>query len=194
VNDPYDLQRFVDAQNPMFEQVRAELRQGRKQTHWMWFIFPQIKGLGNSPTAIEFAISSREEADAYLKHPVLGPRLRECTRLVNQIEGRSVPQIFGYPDDLKFRFFDDFVRQHHLRESDLQGCVKKVLCRRTRSTHYKAALRVESDSLPESFVTTAPVRLGGSLRAHPPHHSTRLGNTFRNRMHPVGSRRCRVCL
>jgi uncharacterized protein (DUF1810 family) len=103
VNDPYNLQRFVDAQTPMFEQVRAELRQGRKETHWMWFIFPQIKGLGNSPTAIEFAISSREEADAYLKHPVLGLRLRECTRLVNQIEGRSVPQIFGYPDDLKFR-------------------------------------------------------------------------------------------
>ena len=103
MNDPHDLQRFVEAQNPVFDKVCAELRQGRKQTHWMWFIFPQIKGLGNSPTAIEFAISSREEADAYLKHPVLGLRLRECTRLVNQIEGRSVPQIFGYPDDLKFR-------------------------------------------------------------------------------------------
>jgi uncharacterized protein (DUF1810 family) len=103
VNIPYNLQRFVDAQTPMFEQVRAELRQGRKETHWMWFIFPQIKGLGSSPTAIEFSISSLQEADAYLKHPVLGPRLRECTRLVNQIEGRSVPQIFGYPDDLKFR-------------------------------------------------------------------------------------------
>ena len=101
MNDP--LQRFVDAQNPVFEQVCAELREGRKQTHWMWFIFPQIKGLGTSPMAIEFAISSRQEAEAYLKHSVLGPRLRECTRLVNQVEGRSVNQIFGYPDDLKFR-------------------------------------------------------------------------------------------
>jgi uncharacterized protein (DUF1810 family) len=102
MDDPYDLQRFVDAQNPVFEQVCAELKEGRKQTHWMWFIFPQIRGLGSSPTAIEFAISSREEAEAYSKHPILGPRLRECTRLVNQIEGRSVPRIFGYPDDLKF--------------------------------------------------------------------------------------------
>jgi uncharacterized protein (DUF1810 family) len=101
MNDP--LQRFVDAQNPVFEQVCAELREGRKQTHWMWFIFPQIKGLGTSPMAIEFAISSRQEAEAYLKHSVLGPRLRECTRLVNQVERRSVNQIFGYPDDLKFR-------------------------------------------------------------------------------------------
>jgi len=103
VNDPYHLQRFVDAQNPMFEQVRAELRQGRKQTHWMWFIFPQIKGLGSSPTAIEFSISSLQEAEAYLKHPVLGPRLRECTGLVTEVERRSINQIFGYPDDLKFR-------------------------------------------------------------------------------------------
>ncbi len=101
MNDP--LQRFVDAQNPVFEQVCVELRQGRKQTHWMWFIFPQIKGLGSSQMATKFAISSRQEAEAYLKHSVLGPRLRECTRLVNQVEGRSVNQIFGYPDDLKFR-------------------------------------------------------------------------------------------
>ncbi len=101
MNDP--LQRFVDAQNPVFEQVCVELRQGRKQTHWMWFIFPQIKGLGTSQMATKFAISSRQEAEAYLKHSVLGPRLRECTRLVNQVEGRSVNQIFGYPDDLKFR-------------------------------------------------------------------------------------------
>jgi uncharacterized protein (DUF1810 family) len=103
VNDPHDLQRFVEAQNPVFDKVCAELRQGRKQTHWMWFIFPQIKGLGNSPMAIEFAISSREEAEAYLKHPVLGPRLRECSTLVNLVESRSINQIFGYPDDLKFR-------------------------------------------------------------------------------------------
>ena len=102
MNEPYDLQRFVNAHNPVFERVCAELRQGRKQTHWMWFIFPQIKGLGSSPTAIEFAISSLQEAEAYVRHPILGPRLRECSRLVTLVEGRSIHQIFGYPDDLKF--------------------------------------------------------------------------------------------
>jgi uncharacterized protein (DUF1810 family) len=103
VNDPHNLQRFVDAQNPVFAQVCAELREGRKQSHWMWFIFPQLRGLGSSPMAVDFAISSREEAEMYLKHPVLGRRLRECTRLVNLVEGRSISQIFEYPDDLKFR-------------------------------------------------------------------------------------------
>ena len=103
MNDPYDLQRFVDAQNPVFEQVCAELRAGQKRGHWMWFIFPQLRGLGHSEMATRFAISSRDEAEAYLKHPVLGSRLRECTRLVLLVEGRSINQIFGYPDDLKFR-------------------------------------------------------------------------------------------
>ena len=102
-SDPYDLRRFVDAQNSRFERVRLELQDGVKRGHWIWFIFPQIKGLGHSPTAQKFAISSREEAEAYLGHPILGPRLRECTRLVNLIEGRSLSEIFGYPDDLKFR-------------------------------------------------------------------------------------------
>ena len=102
-SDPYDLRRFVDAQNPCFESVRSELQDGVKRGHWIWFIFPQVKGLGHSPTAQKFAISSREEAEAYLGHPILGPRLRECTRLVNLIEGRSLSEIFGYPDDLKFR-------------------------------------------------------------------------------------------
>ena len=102
-NDPYNLQRFVDAQNFQIEDVRAQLRDGRKRSHWMWFIFPQIKGLGHSPTAQKFAISSREEAEAYLGHSILGPRLRECTRLVNRIDGRSIGEIFGNPDDLKFR-------------------------------------------------------------------------------------------
>jgi uncharacterized protein (DUF1810 family) len=102
-NDPHNLQRFVDAQNAVFEQVCAELREGRKQGHWMWFIFPQLHGLGNSEMAVHFAITSREEAEMYLQHPVLGPRIRECTRLVNLVEGRSIHQIFGYPDDLKFR-------------------------------------------------------------------------------------------
>src|SRR6516225_11326945 len=102
-NDAYDLQRFVDAQNPRFEGVRAELRAGRKTSHWMWFIFPQIEGLGHSSTARYFAIRSLDEAKAYLRHPVLGPRLRECARLVNAVEGRTASQVFGDPDDLKFR-------------------------------------------------------------------------------------------
>jgi uncharacterized protein (DUF1810 family) len=101
--DPYDLQRFLDAQNPVFEEVCAELQAGQKRRHWMWFIFPQLRGLGSSQMAFKFGIASRREAEAYLQHPVLGPRLRECTRLVNLVEGRSIQQIFGSPDDLKFR-------------------------------------------------------------------------------------------
>jgi uncharacterized protein (DUF1810 family) len=100
--DPFDLQRFVDAQAPVYPRVLAELRRGRKQSHWMWFIFPQLAGLGRSPTARRFALRSREEAVAYLDHAVLGPRLRECTALVNAIEGQTILEIFGSPDDLKF--------------------------------------------------------------------------------------------
>ena len=100
--DQYGLERFVSAQESTFEQARSELRAGRKRSHWMWFIFPQIRGLGSSPTAQRFALSGQDEADAYLDHPLLGPRLRECTSLVNQVTQHSVHEIFGYPDDLKF--------------------------------------------------------------------------------------------
>ena len=103
MNDPYDLQRFVDAQRPVFEGVCSELKAGRKQGHWMWFVFPQLKGLGYSSMAERYGITSRGEAEAYLEHSVLGPRLRECTKLVNLVEGRSIEPIFGYPDYLKFR-------------------------------------------------------------------------------------------
>ena len=103
VNDPFDLQRFVNVQNPVYQQVCAELRNGRKQGHWMWFIFPQLRGLGHSQMAAAFGIASRDEAEAYLSHPVLGTRLRECTQLVNLVEGRSITEILGYPDDVKFR-------------------------------------------------------------------------------------------
>jgi len=102
MSDPHNLQRFVEAQNPVFDRVRTELRAGRKRTHWMWFIFPQVKGLGQSSIAVKFAIEGRQEAEAYLAHPILGPRLRQCTQLVNDMEGRSISEIFGYPDDLKF--------------------------------------------------------------------------------------------
>jgi len=103
MSDPYDLQRFVDAQDPVIADVKTELKAGAKRTHWMWYIFPQVEGLGNSQMAQRYAISSREEAEAYLAHPVLGSRLRECTTLVTHIEDRSVTEIFGSPDDLKFR-------------------------------------------------------------------------------------------
>jgi uncharacterized protein (DUF1810 family) len=99
----YDLDRFVAAQASVYARVCEELRAGRKASHWMWFIFPQIAGLGVSATACRFALASRAEAAAYLQHPVLGPRLIECTMLVNRIAGRSAFEIFGSPDDLKFR-------------------------------------------------------------------------------------------
>lgn len=103
MNDSYNLQRFVDAQASVYEVVRSELKAGRKQSHWIWFIFPQLKGLGFSSTAQFYGIGSRGEAEAYLAHPVLGARLRECTALVNAVNGRSIDQILGYPDDMKFR-------------------------------------------------------------------------------------------
>lgn len=100
--DPFHLQRFVDAQRTVYSQAREELAAARKESHWMWFIFPQIHGLGSSSMAQCYAITGMAEASAYLAHPVLGPRLRECTALVHAVEGRTVSEIFGYPDDLKF--------------------------------------------------------------------------------------------
>lgn len=102
MNDPFKLQRFVEAQAPVIENVVAELREGCKRSHWMWFVFPQLRGLGSSPTAVRYGIASLAEAQAYLEHPVLGPRLRDCTRLVLGIRGATVADIFGYPDDRKF--------------------------------------------------------------------------------------------
>jgi uncharacterized protein (DUF1810 family) len=101
--DRYNLQRFIQAQEPVYQRATAELRQGRKRTHWMWFIFPQIRGLGHSEVAQRFSIGSLYEAEAYFEHPILGSRLKECTELVNAIEGRSIEHIFGQPDHLKFR-------------------------------------------------------------------------------------------
>jgi uncharacterized protein (DUF1810 family) len=100
--DPFHLGRFVEAQDGVYERVCEELKGGEKRSHWMWFIFPQIGGLGRSPMAERFAIGSLEEARAYLAHAVLGGRLRECAGLVNALEGRSASEIFGFPDDLKF--------------------------------------------------------------------------------------------
>lgn len=101
--DPFDLERFVEAQAGNHAQALEELRAGRKRSHWMWFVFPQFDGLGMSSTSRHFAIRSLEEARAYLRHPVLGPRLLECTKAVNALAGRTAHEIFGSPDDVKFR-------------------------------------------------------------------------------------------
>lgn len=103
MSDSHDLKRFVDAQDPLYDRVVVELRAGRKTSHWMWFVFPQILGLAASEMSRRYAIRSLGEAQAYLAHPVLGGRLRECTGLVNAVADRSVQAIFGTPDDLKFQ-------------------------------------------------------------------------------------------
>lgn len=102
-DDPFELQRFVDAQDGVYATVIEELRAGAKRTHWIWFVFPQLRGLGRSTTAQHFGIGSLAEARAYLEHPVLGPRLRECARLLTRATGRSAREILGHPDDLKVR-------------------------------------------------------------------------------------------
>src|SRR4030095_12358131 len=102
-DDPYNLNRFVQAQEDDYEQALSEIRSGKKRTHWMWYIFPQIDGLAFSSTSKRYSIKSVEEAKAYLDHPILGPRLLECTEAVIHIEGRSATEIFGFPDDLKLR-------------------------------------------------------------------------------------------
>jgi uncharacterized protein (DUF1810 family) len=101
-DDVYNLSRFVEAQDRVYAKVLEELRRGRKTSHWMWFVFPQVRGLGRSEMATRYAMSGRAEAEAYLRHPVLSARLEECTRLVNGIDD-SASAIFGFPDDLKFR-------------------------------------------------------------------------------------------
>jgi uncharacterized protein (DUF1810 family) len=103
MSDAYHLQRFVDAQAAVYSQVVAELRQGRKRSHWMWFIFPQLAGLGFSAMAERYAIASCAEAEAYVAHEVLGARLIECTRLVLDVSGKQIRDILGSPDDMKFR-------------------------------------------------------------------------------------------
>ncbi|MDE1176935.1 MAG: DUF1810 domain-containing protein [Edaphobacter sp.] len=102
-NNQYDLERFVRAQAGVYDRALAELRAGEKRSHWMWFVFPQIKGLGMSEMSVRFAIYSLDEAKAYLAHPVLGARLIECVEAVLAVRGKTADEIFGYPDDLKFR-------------------------------------------------------------------------------------------
>ena len=101
--DPYDLERFVEAQAADYARALSELRAGQKRSHWMWYIFPQVDGLGQSPMSRRYSIKSAAEARAYLDHPLLGARLRECFTVVNDVQGRSAHQIFGSPDDMKLR-------------------------------------------------------------------------------------------
>lgn len=131
MDDPYHLQRFLDAQERVYGTVLDELRAAHKRNHWMWFVFPQIHGLGHSVMAQRYEISSLDEAKAYLAHPILGVRLRECSRIVADIRDRTVEEIFGYPDDMKFRssmtlfakaspgeVFDECLRIHYGGEPD----------------------------------------------------------------------------
>ncbi|TKB92167.1 MAG: DUF1810 domain-containing protein [Nitrospira sp.] len=134
MSDIYNLHRFLDAQAPTYNTVLDELQAGRKGSHWIWFIFPEITGLGHSGTAQQFAIGSLDEAKAYLKHPVLGPRLHECTQLVLDVTGRSAEEIFGYPDDLKFR-----------------SCMTLFLTAATNNTIFNNALLKYFDGKPDQL-------------------------------------------
>jgi len=130
----YNLHRFLDAQEHVYDTVLAELRAGRKSSHWIWFIFPQIAGLGHSEMAQQFAIGSLDEAKAYLQHPVLCSRLRSCTQLVLDVNGRSAEEIFGYPDYLKFR-----------------SCMTLFLTAATDDTIFKNALLTYFDGKPDQL-------------------------------------------
>ena len=125
MDDGFRLQRFVDAQRSVYSAVLSELRAGRKRSHWMWFIFPQLSGLGHSVTSQTFAVSSLAEAAAYVAHPTLGPRLRECATLVAGIEGRSIEQIFDHPDDLKFRSSMTLFARAAPQEPVFASCLEK---------------------------------------------------------------------
>jgi uncharacterized protein (DUF1810 family) len=134
VIDDYNLQRFLTAQGPTCHTVLAELLAGRKSSHWIWFIFPQLTGLGHSEMAQKYAITSLDEAKAYLQHPVLGPRLRECTQLVLDVNGRSAEEIFGYPDNLKFR-----------------SCMTLFLTAATDNALFNSALLTHFDGKPDQM-------------------------------------------
>ncbi len=103
LNNPFNLSRFISAQEEVYDRVLAELRNGKKRSHWMWYIFPQLDGLAHSTTSKYYSIKSREEAIAYLNHPVLGARIIECANTILAIEGKTVSEIFGYPDDRKLK-------------------------------------------------------------------------------------------
>ncbi len=159
MTDEFNLHRFLHAQEGVYDTVLNELRAGRKSSHWIWFIFPQIAGLGRSEMAQQFAIGSLDEAKAYLQHPTLGPRLRACTQLVLEVNGRSVEGIFGYPDHLKF-----------------QSCMTLFLTAAVDNTIFKDALLKYFDGKPatdaeypgpaQALVEQALWRLSGTSSLH----------------------------
>jgi uncharacterized protein (DUF1810 family) len=124
-DDRHDLRRFVEAQDAVYAEVRAELGAGRKRSHWMWFVFPQLRGLGSSATSRRFAIRSLDEARAYLAHPMLGPRLIECTQLVNSVQDKTAREIFGTPDDVKFRSCMTLFAQASAHEEVFEAALRK---------------------------------------------------------------------
>ncbi|MDH5739783.1 MAG: DUF1810 domain-containing protein [Nitrospira sp.] len=147
MTDAYNLQRFLHAQEPVYDTVLAELRSGRKSSHWIWFIFPQIAGLGHSSMAKKFSITSLDEAKTYLQHPVLGPRLRECTQLVLEVNGRSAEEIFGYPDYLKF-----------------WSCMTLFLTAAIDNSLFKSALLTYFDGQPDQMTLDILARCNMPLR------------------------------
>ena len=140
MTDPHNLDRFVHAQEYSYAEALDEIRSGRKRSHWMWFIFPQLKGLGSSPTATHYAIRSQEEAEAYLQHPILGPRLIECTRAVLALEGKSASDVFGYPDDLKLRSCATLFARVSPPGSVFEGLLRKYF----KGEHDRATLRLRN--------------------------------------------------
>lgn len=124
-SDPFDLERFVAAQAPVMAQVREELRAGRKRSHWMWFVFPQLAGLGFSPMAQRYAIGSLEEARAYLAHPLLGPRLLDCCGLLLALQESDIHAIMGAPDDVKLRSCLTLFQQAAPQEPVFGQCLAK---------------------------------------------------------------------
>jgi uncharacterized protein (DUF1810 family) len=159
--DPFHLQRFVDAQEGMYATVLSELRAGKKRNHWVWFIFPQLRGLGRSPTAVRYGISSREEARAYLAHQILGPRPRECTRLVRQIDGRPVEDIFGWPDNLKVCSSMTLFARSTDDNADFVAVLDKFYNGRGGCPDRRAAGVVTVKLARRSASHAAPRRLGG---------------------------------
>ena len=123
--EDFNLARFVEAQEPVYAKVKAELQAGHKRSHWMWFVFPQIAGLGSSEMAQRYAIASEDEAAAYLAHPLLGRRLRECAAIVAALDGPSAHDIFGNPDAMKFRSSMTLFADTAPDEAVFQACIDK---------------------------------------------------------------------
>lgn len=167
MRDRYDLQRFVDAQQPVYGRVTDELRAGDKRSHWMRFIFPQIKGIGSSPTAQRYAISGLDEVRDYLDHPVLGPRLRECTAIVNGIEGKTLDEILRLSGQSQILRIDDAVCRRRARQCAIQSGASKALRRRARSAHAReTGGRLISQCMRQVRVRAGEWKCRAVLRTH----------------------------